>query len=145
MLLHRNGSAFGANLRVRQLVQSDRPASQALLQIRQRINRPIVTLVIFNNLFNILGSIILGAVAASVLRDALLGIFSGLLTFLIIIFGKILPKTIGERYAEQISLTAAPVLVFLTFLFTPLVLVLEKVTAPFFKGQKRFITNETEI
>ncbi|HEY9736438.1 MAG TPA: hemolysin family protein [Trichocoleus sp.] len=132
-------------IRVRQLAQSGRPASRVLLQIREKINRPIATLVIFNNLFNILGSIVLGAVAASVLGDALLGIFSGFLTFLIIIFGEILPKTIGERYAEPISLAAAPALVFLTFLFTPLVLILEKVTAPFLKGQKRPITNETEI
>ncbi|HEY9880915.1 MAG TPA: hemolysin family protein [Leptolyngbyaceae cyanobacterium] len=132
-------------IRVRQLAQSNRPSALALLKIREKINRPISTLVIFNNLFNILGSIFIGAIASSVLGDALLGLFSGLLTFLIIIFGEILPKTFGERHAEAVALTVAPAVVGLTLLFTPLVLIIEQVTAPFVKGQRRPITNETEI
>lgn len=131
--------------RVRQLAQSGQKSARALLRIREKISRPIATLVIFNNLFNILGSIAIGRTASVVLGDALLGVFSGLLTFLIIIFGEILPKTFGERYAEQVSLIVAPVVVWLTFLFTPLVMVLERITAPFVKGERRPITNETEI
>jgi len=131
--------------RVRQLAQSNRRAALALLKVREKVSRPVATLVIFNNLFNILGSIAIGRVAASVLGNAMLGIFSGFLTFLIIIFGEILPKTLGERYAEQISLLLAQPLIGLTFLFTPLVLVLEKVTDPFVQGQRRPITNELEI
>lgn len=131
--------------RVRQLAQSNRTSALALLRIREKISRPIATLVIFNNLFNILGSIIIGRTAASVLGDALLGVFSGVLTFLIIIFGEILPKTFGERYAEQVSLLVAPAVIGLTLVFTPLVLMLEKVTAPFVGGQRRPITNELEI
>lgn len=131
--------------RVRQLAQSNRRAALSLLKVREKVSRPIATLVIFNNLFNILGSIAIGRAAASVLGNTLLGIFSGFLTFLIIIFGEILPKTLGERYAEPISLLLAQPLIGLTFLFTPLVLVLEKVTDPFVQGQRRPITNELEI
>lgn len=131
--------------RVRQLAQTGRKSARALLSIREKISRPIATLVILNNLSNILGSIVIGRTAAVVLGDALLGVFSGVLTFLIIIFAEILPKTFGERYAEQVSLAAAPTIVWLTFLFTPLVLLLERITAPFVDGQRRPITNETEI
>jgi CBS domain containing-hemolysin-like protein len=133
-------------LKVRQLAQSStRPAAKALLAIRERINRPIATLVIFNNLFNILGSIVIGSMAASLLNNTLLGIFSGLLTFLIIIFGEILPKTIGERNAESISLVMAVPLTWLTALFTPAVWLLEKVTSPFVGSNNRPTTNEAEI
>lgn len=131
--------------RVRQLAQTNRKSALALLAIREKISRPIATLVIFNNLFNILGSIAIGRTAATVLGDALLGVFSGILTFLIIIFAEILPKTFGERYAEQVSLAIAPLLVWLTILFTPVVLILERITAPFVKGNRDPITNETEI
>ncbi|MEO1147733.1 MAG: hemolysin family protein [Cyanobacteria bacterium J06638_22] len=131
--------------RVRQLAQSERKSARALLRIREKISRPIATLVIFNNLFNILGSIAIGRTASIVLGDALLGVFSGLLTFLIIIFAEILPKTFGERYSEQVSLAVAPVIVGLTILFTPIVVVLEQITAPFIRGERRPITNETEI
>lgn len=132
-------------LRVRQLAQSKNPSAVALLAIREKMNRPIATIVILNNTFNIIGSIITGSIATKVLGDTWLGVFSGVLTFLIIIFGEIIPKTIGERYAEQIATLAALPVTALSIAFTPLVWILENVTAPFGKGKKRPTTNEAEI
>jgi CBS domain containing-hemolysin-like protein len=132
-------------LKVRQLAHSRNPTAAALLAIRENMNRPIATIVILNNIFNIVGSIAIARIAESVLGDTLLGVFSGVLTFLIIVFGEIIPKTVGERYAETLALLAALPVTALTFVFTPLVWVVEKVTAPFTKGKKTPTTNETEI
>ena len=41
-------------LRVRQLAQSGQKSAIALLKIRENINRPIATIVILNNIFNLL-------------------------------------------------------------------------------------------
>lgn len=132
-------------IRVRQLAQSKKPAALALLGIRNKINRPIGTIVILNNIFNIVGSILIGSLAADVLGDAWLGLFSGILTFLIIIFGEIIPKTVGERYSTNISLLIAIPVRFITILFTPLVWLVEHITAPFTKGRVLPTTNEAEI
>ncbi|MEC4812459.1 MAG: hemolysin family protein [Scytonema sp. PMC 1069.18] len=132
-------------IRVRQLAQTNNRSAVALLAIRENMNRPIATIVILNNIFNIVGSIITGSLATKVLGDTWLGIFSGILTFLIIIFGEIIPKTIGERYAEQMSLFAALPVTALSIAFTPLVWMLETFTSPFTKGKKRPTTNEAEI
>lgn len=132
-------------IKVRQLAQSKNPSALALLAIREKMNRPIATLVILNNIFNIVGSIVIGSTATALLGDAWLGLFSAFLTFLIIIFGEIIPKTIGERYAEQLSLLVALPVTWLTFLFTPIVWAMEKVTAPFTQGKKLPTTNEAEI
>lgn len=134
-----------STLKVRQLAQSKKPAVTALLAIRENMNRPIASIVILNNIFNIIGSIAIARIAETILGNTLLGIFSGILTFLIIIFGEIIPKTIGERYAQRIALLAALPVTALAFIFTPLVWVVEKVTAPFTKGKKQPTTNETEI
>ena len=149
------GSAFCAavetallsvsTIKVRQLAQSKKPAALALLAIRHKINRPIATIVILNNTFNIVGSIVIGSLAAKVLGDAWLGLFSGVLTFLIIIFGEILPKTLGERYAQNIALFVAIPVQGLTFILTPLVWLVEKITEPVTKGQRLPTTNEAEI
>lgn len=132
-------------LRVRQLAQSNHPATLALLAIRENMNRPIATIVIMNNIFNIVGSIITGSIASQVLGDTWLGIFSGIFTFLIIMFAEIIPKTIGERYCEQIAMVTALPVTGLSLVFTPLVWIIENVTAPFFKTKKRPTTNEAEI
>lgn len=132
-------------LKVRQIAQSRKPAALALLAIRQKINRPIATIVILNNLFNILGSVFIGGIAASVLGQAWLGVFSGILTFAIILGGEIIPKTLGERYAEQLALVVAFPVQWLTWLFKPLVILLEKITTPLVGVTVKPTTNEAEI
>ena len=132
-------------IKVRQLAQSKKPAALALLGIRNKIHRPIATIVILNNIFNIVGSILIGSLATQVLGHALLGIFSGFLTFLVIIFGEIFPKTLCERYAEPVALAIAIPVRFLTIIFTPLVLFVEFVTSPVTKGRTIKTTNEAEI
>mgnify|MGYP001796624942 FL=1 len=134
-----------STLKVRQLAQSKNPSAVALLAIRENMNRPIATIVVINNVFNIVGSIITGSIAREVLGNNLLGLFSGVLTFLIIIGAEIIPKTVGERYAETISLFIAIPLAALTLIFTPLVWVLENITAPFTRGKKQPTTNKAEI
>jgi CBS domain containing-hemolysin-like protein len=132
-------------IKVRQLAQSKKPAALALASIRSHITRPIATIVILNNIFNIVGSIMVGSLTTKVLDDKWLGIVSGVLTFLIIIFGEITPKTIGQRYAEPISLFVAIPVKFLTIILTPIVWLVEKATSPLVKRQTLPTTNEAEI
>jgi CBS domain containing-hemolysin-like protein len=132
-------------LKVRKLAQSGKSSALALLTIREKMNRPITTIVILNNVVNITGSIFVGGLATSVLGNQWLGLFSGILTFLIIICSEIIPKTLGENYAEKISLAVARPVLGLTRLLTPLVWSVEHITAPFTKDGSRLTTNEAEI
>ena len=132
-------------IKVRQLAQSKKRSALALANIRLHINRPIATIVILNNIFNIVGSIMVGSLTTKVLGDAWLGVFSAILTFLIIVFGEIVPKTLGQRYAEPVCLVVAIPIRFLTVLFTPLVWLVEHVTAPLVRGNKSPTTDEAEI
>ncbi|MFQ4139445.1 hemolysin family protein [Nodosilinea sp. PGN35] len=132
-------------LKAQQLAESKKPAAITLLAIRQKINRPIATIVILNNLFNIVGSVLIGGIAATVFSDALLGVFTGVLTLLVILFGEIFPKILGERYAIPIALTVAGPVRFITWLFIPIVLLLEQATAPLVGDGNRPSTNEAEI
>lgn len=132
-------------IKVRQLAQSKKPAALALASIRLHINRPIATIVILNNMFNIVGSITIGSLTSKVLGDAWLGVFSGVFTFLVIVFGEIVPKTLCQQYAEPVCLFVAIPVRFLTIIFTPLVWLVENVTSPFVKGRNLPTTNEAEI
>ncbi len=134
-----------SEIKVKQWAQSKKPSTLALLKIKQKINRPIATIVILNNIFNIVGSILIGGTVSRELGDRWLGVFSGILTFLIIIFAEIIPKTLGQRYADEISLYLALPVKYLAIVFSPLVFLLEIVTQPLTKGQVLPTTNETEI
>ncbi|WP_126147187.1 hemolysin family protein [Synechococcus elongatus] len=132
-------------IRVRQLAESRRPAALALLAIKEQISRPLAALVVLNNLFNILGSIIIGSLAAQVLQSAWIGIFSAVLTLLIILFGEIVPKTLGTRFAQTLALVSAQPLRWLTRLLLPIIWLLEHFTAPFNEGSPQLTTDEQEI
>jgi CBS domain containing-hemolysin-like protein len=133
-------------LRARQFAQNrPSPAAIALLSIRQHISRPLATIVVLNNIFNIVGSIVVGRLAAVKFDNAGLGIFSAAVTFAIIVFGEIMPKVLGERYAEPIALMMAIPVRGITFVFTPVIWLLEQITAPMTKGARRPVTDESEI
>lgn len=137
-------------LRAKQLAQGSAshkpsPGAVALLAIRQRVSRPIATIVVLNNIFNIVGSIVVGRLAAALFDNTGLGIFSAALTFAIILFAEILPKTLGERYAEKIGMAVAIPVRGATVICTPLIWLLERLTAPLTKGNRRPITDESQI
>ena len=123
------------------LAGSGKKSARVLVGIKEKMSRPIATLVIINNTINIVGSIFVGVLAGNVLGEAWIGWLSGILTFLIIIFAEIIPKSIGESHAEKIALKVAIPLYYLTKVFSPVVFLTEKVVSPFV-SRKQIISEE---
>lgn len=117
--------------------------AEALAKIKENPQKAIIVIVIANNIVNIVGSIFVGVFATNVLGDAMIGIVSAVLTFLIIIFGEILPKTIGENNAEKIGLLIAQPLNFGIKILKPLVWLLEQLTKRFNIARK--MVSEEEL
>ncbi len=133
-------------VKVRQLSNSNKKGGKALLSIRENMSRPIAAIVVLNNIANIVGSVIAGGIATVTLGNKWLGLFSGCLTFLVIIFSEIIPKTLGERYAEKIALIVANPVRFIASILTPVLWGIEKITLPVTgESSQKFTTNESEI
>ena len=124
---------------------ANRSGGGRLAAIKENMQRPISALVILNNLINILGSVMVGYKAADVLGDYWKGYFAGSLTFLIIVFSEIIPKTIGERYNLGISLIAAIPLTLISWILWPAILVIEQIARPFSGKSSKAVTSEDEI
>lgn len=125
------------------LVEQEKKGATTLLKIKENLSHAITVIVIGNNIVNIVGSIFVGVLATKVLGSIWLGLVSVLLTIVIIIFGEILPKTIGENYAEKISLFVAPTLSLAVKILFPLVWFLEQLTKHF--KVKRKLVSEEEL
>lgn len=132
-------------VRARSLAQSKKASALALLSICENMTRPISTIVILNNIANIVGSILVGGIAADVLGSHTLGVFSAVLTLLVILFAEIIPKTLGERYCERIGLLVAIPIKWLTWSFTPVIWCIEHATRPLTRGNEGHTVNEAEI
>src|SRR3989344_5366914 len=79
-----------------------------LLPLKESMERPITTLIALSNFITILGSVMTGIIADRVFGEEWVGAFAAVLTFLVMVFGEIAPKRLGERYAEHVALAAAP-------------------------------------
>lgn len=136
-------------MKVRQMADETgkhKGGTKALLIIREKMNRPISMIVILNNIANIVGTTVVTILATKIYDSFWVGIVSGTLTFLIIIFAEIIPKTIGEKHNIGVSLFMAKPVLLLTRIFTPLIWLVEFLTRPFIGKDRQILsTDEREI
>jgi len=87
------------------------------------------TVLITNNLVNTAAAAITTAIAIQYLGSNAVGIAIGIATFLILVFGDIIPKSIGANNNEVISPVIAPVVWNLGIAMYPLIMLLEFLVA----------------
>jgi putative hemolysin len=109
----------------------------------------IATILIGNNIVNILASVLATQWALTRWGDISLGFVTGGLTFLVLIFGEVTPKRLAIAHNEFISSALAPFLLVCTYLFKPLVLIVNfissLVTRLFGKPTKNELSMETMV
>jgi len=128
-------------------LSKDKPKkSSQLLGLKENITSTIASIVLLNNLFNIPGTFLVGVVAKEVLVDDWkLGIFTIFFTIAIIIFGEILPKNFGERFAVNYSFFVVGLLVIISKVLFPLLWLLEKLNVLLFGKRNKNSVSEDEI
>ena len=132
-------------LRVRIMVEQKRAGAKDLLYIKDNIALAVASLVIMNNSVNIMGSMFIGQQVSLIYGDHWLGLASGLVTFLIIVLGEVIPKAIGERYKNSISLLIAKVVRVLTEALRPFVMAAASVLKLWTPDPKASKVTEEEI
>lgn len=108
-------------LKVRYLQEHKRRNAKALRQLKDNSHKTLITILIGNNLVNIGGSALATKLAIDVFDSAGVGIATGIMTFAILTFGEIIPKTYCSKNAVNVSLTIAPSILFLSRLLAPIV------------------------
>jgi putative hemolysin len=114
--------------RVQALLKEGRVGSAALHRLKQDPSQMLTTILIGNNLVNIAASALATVIATREFGSVGPGIAVGLLTFFILVFGEITPKSLATRYPERISLLiAVPLLTFMRLIY-PLVWLFSRFT-----------------
>jgi len=96
-------------------------------QLRRRQERLIGSILIGNNLVNILASVLATSVLIEVFGGA--GVFYAtvIMTLLVLIFSEVLPKTYAIRHADRVALYAAPLLRPVVALLSPVTRLIETI------------------
>ena len=97
-----------------------------LKKLKQNPDRPISAILCINTIANTVGASVVGSLVYEVYGDALVGIFSTVFTFAILILSEIIPKTIGTSNWRSLALTASVIINAMIFITFPLVWILER-------------------
>jgi len=94
----------------------------------------LTTILIGNNLVNIAASSIATALSIELFGSKGVGIATGIVTLLILIFGEITPKTYSAYNSEKVAIKLGKPLEVLSVVFTPFLIVLNRVTKVIIKA-----------
>ena len=114
--------------KVRQLVKQNVKGSRALNRLKSNPSWMMSSVNLGNNLVNVGSSALATSIAIRTFGDQGLGIAVGVMTFLILVFGEITPKTYCNANATKISLRFAPVLLAFGYALWPVVKLFEIIT-----------------
>jgi len=114
--------------RLRHQAKNGHRAARRVEKLLRRPDRLISLVLIGNNLVNILASALATIVGMRLYGDAGVAIATGVLTFVVLVFAEVLPKTIAALYPEKVAFPSSLLLGPLQLLMLPLVWLLNSIT-----------------
>ena len=103
-------------------MSKDNPrGGELILKLKDDINRPLAAILTLNTIANTVGAAGVGAQALVVYGSGAVAIASAILTFCILIFSEIIPKTIGATYWRRLAVPSAYIIKFLMIITFPFV------------------------
>tara|TARA_Y100000310_G_scaffold340478_1_gene436398 strand:- start:1855 stop:3090 length:1236 start_codon:yes stop_codon:yes gene_type:complete len=115
-------------LKAKSLVRQKRKSAETFLKLKKDPNKLIITLLIGNNLVNIGAASLATVVFTNIFGNSGVGIATGVMTFLILVFGEITPKTFAAQNAAKISLIFATPITVLSYILYPFVKVFKSIS-----------------
>jgi len=114
--------------KVRTLVNEKRPGAEALAHLKEFPNTLLTTILIGNNIVNIAAASIATWIAIQIFGDIGVGIATGFVVIILLVFGEITPKVYAARASEGFALAIARPILYLSYLFSPVIWVVDRVS-----------------
>jgi probable hemolysin-related protein len=113
---------------MRTLADNGDKRAARVLRVTGNPGKMLSAILIGNNIVNLSASSISTSLAIHLFGNTGAGIATGILTFLILIFGEVTPKTMATIKADSMSLTVAAPIGFLMKILTPVIFIINKLS-----------------
>ena len=113
-------------IRIQALAQQGDKRAITLEKVISNSSKMLSTILIGNNIVNMAVSSLMTTLTIRVLGNAYVGLATGALTLVILLFGEITPKTLATLKAEKFALTYAKPIYVLMIILTPVVYIVGK-------------------
>jgi CBS domain containing-hemolysin-like protein len=116
-------------VRLRTLSQEEQhKGANRVLSILDKYNKMLSAILIGNNVVNLSASSVATTLAIKLWGSRAVGIVTGVLTLVVLMFGEIIPKTWARQNAEKITLLYSGLVKTLMAVLTPLIFLVDKVS-----------------
>lgn len=114
-------------LRIRNLAENGDKRAEKVLEITANTDKMLSAILIGNNIVNLSASALSTTLTLKLFGSSLVGVATGVLTFLILVFGEITPKNVASKNAEDMALKYIGIISLLVIVLTPVIYVVNKV------------------
>ena len=115
-------------LRMRTLADDNVKAANKVLKLIEEPGKMLSAILIGNNLINMSASALTTTIVIRMFGNKWIGIGTGLVTLIILIFSEIIPKTMSTVHADQMALKVAGPIYLITKLLTPVIFLVNKLS-----------------
>ena len=115
-------------IRVRTLAENGDKQAEYVLKIIEDPSKMLSAILIGNNVVNLYASSLATVLATHIWGNKIVGIATGILTLLILIFGEITPKTVATIQAERIAFRFAKIIYYIMTVLTPVIFVVNQLS-----------------
>lgn len=118
--------------KVETFIKQKKFGAKDLKKLKSNTDRLLITILIGNNLVNTFTASFATSIAMDIAKnlgstqDVAIGVATGSVTLLLLLFGEIFPKTLATRYADTIALKISKIYLGMQILFFPIVWIVEK-------------------
>ncbi|MCR5291452.1 MAG: hemolysin family protein [Eubacterium sp.] len=119
--------------KLKALAEEGKKKAAKVLKMRENSAKLLSTILVGNNIVNLSASALSTTLFTELFGSKAVGIVTGVLTFLILIFGEITPKTIANAHSLGLSMAYAYPISFLMIIFTPIIWILNIICRGIFR------------
>ena len=120
-------------IRILSLAEQGNKRAETVLKIREDSGKMLSAILIGNNIVNLSASSLATTLAIDLFGSAAVGIATGILTILILIFGEISPKTLAAVHAEKLALAYSGIIYAMIKILTPVIYLINMLSGSFLK------------
>jgi len=115
-------------IRIRTLAEAGDSRAIILLKVIEEQGKMLSAILIGNNIVNLTASSLMTTLTINLFGSKAVGLATGILTLLILVFGEITPKTLSTISAETIALKDAKIIYSLMLVLTPVIYVVNQLS-----------------
>ena len=115
-------------VRLRTLAEDGNKRAVRVEHILSDYSKMLSTILVGNNIVNIAASSITTAMTIRIWGSVFVGVSSGVLTFVVLILGEVVPKNLAKINSDKLSLAYSGTIRFFMVLLTPIVFIVDKLS-----------------